>query len=91
MKSDQPKKVGGLTVEQMARMEREMDTLQQDVKSVESRYGDDVLHLVIASGYLSKLVGNIAIKRYMGQHHPELMAEFASIIAAGSIDQTNGS
>ena len=52
-KSDRPKKVGGLTSEQMSRMEREMETVQQDLKTVESRYGDDVLHLVIASGYLS--------------------------------------
>ena len=89
--SDQPKKVGGLNADQMARMEREMETLQQDMKSVESRYGDDVLHLVIASGYLSKLIGNIAIKRYLGQHHPEFLAEFASIISAGSIDQTSPS
>ena len=60
VKSDKPKKVAGLTVEQMARMEREMETLQQDVKSVESRYGDDVLHLVIAAAYVSKLAGNAA-------------------------------
>ena len=46
VKSDKPKKVAGLTVGQMARMEREMETLQQDVKSVESRYGDDVLHFL---------------------------------------------
>lgn len=91
VKSDQPKKVGGLTTEQMARMEREMEALQQDVKSVESRYGDDVLHLVIASGYLSKLVGNTAIKRYLGQHHPELLAELTTIISAASIDQTSAS
>jgi ParB-like chromosome segregation protein Spo0J len=91
VRSDQPKKVGGLTVEQMARMEREMETLQQDLKSVESRYGDDVLHLVIASGYLSKLAGNVAITRYLGLHHPEFLAEFASIISAGSIDQPNAS
>ena len=57
VKSEQPKKVGGLTPDQMARMEREMETVQQDLKMVEARYGDDVLHLVIASGYLSKLVG----------------------------------
>jgi hypothetical protein len=54
---------------------------------VESSYGDDVLHLVIASGYLSKLVGNRDIKRYLSQHHPELLAEFLSIISATSLDQ----
>jgi ParB-like chromosome segregation protein Spo0J len=89
VKSDQPKKIGGLTADQMARMEREMEALQQDVKSVESRYGDDVLHLVIAAAYLGKLVGNAAINRYLGQHHPELLAELSSIITAASIDQAN--
>jgi hypothetical protein len=39
-------------------MEREMGALQQDFKAVEASYGDDVLHLVIASGYLAKLVNN---------------------------------
>jgi hypothetical protein len=69
VKSDQPKRVGGLTPEQMTRMEREMETVQQDLKSVESRYGDDVLHLVIACGYVSKMVKNREIKRYLTQHH----------------------
>jgi ParB-like chromosome segregation protein Spo0J len=91
VRSDKPKKIAGLTLEQMARMEREMELLQQDMKSVESRYGDDVLHLVIASGYLAKLVGNRAINRYLGQHHPELVTEFASIISAASIDQAGAS
>lgn len=90
VKSDQPKRVGGLTPEQMARMEREMDTLQQDLKTVEATYGDDVLHLVIASGYLSKLTGNTAVKRYLGQYHPEILTEFRAIIAATSHERADG-
>jgi ParB-like chromosome segregation protein Spo0J len=89
MKADRPKKVGGLTPDQMARMEREMETLQQDLKTVESRYGDDVLHLVIASGYLAKLTANRAVKRYLTQHHPEILEEFTTIVAAASLDQAN--
>jgi ParB-like chromosome segregation protein Spo0J len=88
VKSDRPKRVGGLTPEQMSRMEREMNTVQQDLKTVESRYGDDVLHLVIASGYLSKLVKNRDIKRYLTQHHPEILSEFVAIISATSLDST---
>ena len=38
VKSEQPKKIGGLTPDQMARMEREMETVQQNLKTVESRY-----------------------------------------------------
>lgn len=89
VKSEEPKKIAGMTPEQMARMEREMEKLQRDLKSVESRYGEDVLQLVIASGYLSKLVANAETKRYLGQHHPEILSEFRAIIAATSLDQVN--
>ncbi|MGE0705459.1 MAG: plasmid partitioning protein RepB C-terminal domain-containing protein [Vicinamibacterales bacterium] len=88
VKPDKPKRVAGLTADQMLRMEREMETLQRDLKSIETRYGEDMLHLVIASGYLSKLLTNKAVKRYLVAHHPEIEAEFASIIAATSLDQT---
>ena len=87
-KPDQPKKIAGMTHEQMARMEREMASLQQDFKQIEASYGDDILHLVIASGYLSKLVGNREIERYLSQHHGELLNQFRAIIAASSLDQT---
>jgi hypothetical protein len=70
-------------------MEREMEALQQHVKNVESSYGDDVLHLVIASGYLAKLVGNRDVKRYLNSHHPELLTEFLAIISATSLDQSD--
>lgn len=43
VKSDQPKQIAGMTAEQMARMEREMEKVQRDLKTVESRYGEDVL------------------------------------------------
>jgi ParB-like chromosome segregation protein Spo0J len=91
VKSERPKKVGGLTSEQMARMEREMEGVQQDLKMVESTYGDDVLHLVIASGYLSKLISNKDIRRYLSQHHPEILSEFVAIVSATSLDQTASS
>jgi ParB-like chromosome segregation protein Spo0J len=86
VKPDKPKKVGGLTPEQMLRMEREMETVQRDLKSVETRYGEDMLHLVIASGYLGKLLANKAIKRFLDTHHPEIASEFGAIVAAASLD-----
>jgi ParB-like chromosome segregation protein Spo0J len=89
VKADQPKRIAGMTAEQMARMEREMEKLQKDLKTVESRYGEDVLQLVIASGYLSKLVRNSGIRRYLTQHHAEILTEFNAIIAATSLDQAN--
>lgn len=89
VKSDQPKRIAGMTADQMARMEREMEKVQRDLKAVESRYGEDVLQLVIASGYLSKVVRNPGVKRYLTQHHPEILTEFHAIISATSLDQVS--
>lgn len=90
VRPDQPKKISGMTPEQMERMEREMAALTQDFKALEASYGDDVLHLIIASGYLSRLVANSAIERYLQQRHPELLSEFKAIIASSSLDQAAG-
>lgn len=87
-KPDKPKRVHGMTPEQMARMEREMASLQQEFKAVDATYGDDVLALVITVGYLSKLVGNKKIDKYLAQNHSEILNEFRSIIAAASLDHT---
>ena len=87
--ADRPKKVGGISPEQMARMEREMETLQRDFKAVESSYGDDMLDLVVATGYLSKLVANPEIARYLESRHPEYIGEFRVIISAASLDEPN--
>lgn len=85
---DRPKKIGGMTSEQMARMEREMSSLTQDFKALEASYGDDVLHLVIASGYLARLVNNEEIERYLRSRHPEILDEFRAIISAASLDRS---
>jgi len=91
MKPDEPKRVSGLTSEQMLRMEREMETLQRDLKLVEARYGDDTLHSVIAAAYLSKLLNNPNIRGYLEQHHPEILTEFNAIATAASLDQASAS
>jgi hypothetical protein len=64
---DRPKKIRGLTAEQMARMEREMDGLQREFKAVSASYGDTVLNLVVASGYVSRLIGNPGVSGYLAR------------------------
>ena len=90
MRLDKPKRVGGMTPDQMARMEREMASLTQDFRALETSYGDDVLHLVVASGYLNRLLNNPLIERYLSTRHPELVDEFRAIIAASSLDHVEG-
>jgi hypothetical protein len=87
VKPDRPKKVGAITPEQMKRMEKEMESLHHEFKAVEARYGDDVLQLVIASGYIAKIISNPRIEKYLTKNHAEILAEFRSIVSATSPDQ----
>ncbi|MDO8812289.1 MAG: plasmid partitioning protein RepB C-terminal domain-containing protein [Gallionella sp.] len=82
-----PAKLTGLSQEQMAKMEREMSNLQGQYKMVEQTYGQDVLNLVLAKGYLTKLLENKSVARYLKQRQPEVLAEFETIVQTVSLDQ----
>ena len=82
------KKPGGdrsVTTDQIARMERELASLQTQVKSVEETYGIDNLHLTVAKGYIKKLISNGRIARWLSQHRPEYLTEFQSVAEMDSI------
>lgn len=81
-----PPKLTGLTQEQMAKMEREMSNLQGQYKMVEQTYGQDVLNLVLAKGYLTKLLENKAVVKYLKQRQPEVLAELQAIVQTVSVE-----
>ena len=85
-KPDRPKTVSGLTSEQMARMEREMESLTKDYQALEATFGDDVLQLVLASRYLGRLIQNTNIVGYLEARYPEIIVEFRTIVSATSLD-----
>lgn len=76
----------GVTQEQMAKMERELASVQSKYKAVEQSYGQDVLNLVVARAYLVRLLGNSAVVRYLKQRQPDFLGEFDSIVKAASLD-----
>lgn len=73
------KKVKGLTPDQVARMETEAARLQREFKVIEQDYGADHLDLVLAAGYVGRLLTNARVVRYLAQKHPEILAEFQKI------------
>nr|WP_316643102.1 plasmid partitioning protein RepB C-terminal domain-containing protein [uncultured Roseateles sp.] len=81
-----PRKVHGVTPEQMARMEREMANLQGQYRLVEQTYGQDVLNLVLARGYLAKLLENPKVSKYLKLRQPEVLEQFAAIVATSTLD-----
>ena len=81
-----PKKITGVSAEQMAKMEREMGNLQEQFKLAEQTYSQDILNLVLTKGYLAKLMANEAILRHMTKHHPDVLNEFGSIVLMVALD-----
>lgn len=74
-----PRSTRGLSGEQLALMERESGNLDRQLKMAEQTYGTDHLDLVLAKGYLARLLGDAKVVRYLAQWHPEILAEFQKI------------
>lgn len=71
-----PKKpVQGLSQDQIALMENETASLDREFKAIEQDYGD----LVLATGYLARLLGCASVVRYLAQFYPEILSEFQKI------------
>ncbi|HHW4679381.1 MAG TPA: plasmid partitioning protein RepB C-terminal domain-containing protein [Xylella sp.] len=80
------RKLPGVTAEQMVKMECEMGNLQGQLKEVEKSYGQDVLLLVLARGYLGKLIDNKAVFRFLKQRYPDILVEFEKIVQTVALD-----
>ncbi|EIG60581.1 plasmid partitioning protein RepB C-terminal domain-containing protein [Bradyrhizobium sp. WSM1253] len=74
-----PRAPKGLSDEQLTLMERESASLAREFKVAEQTYGADHLDLVLAVGYLSKLLRNGKVVGYLAKHFQELLFEFQRI------------
>jgi hypothetical protein len=82
------KPVRGLLQEQKSRMQHELDCVLKE-SGARDGYGADVLSLVVASGYVSRLIENKAIEDYLSRSHPDILKEFRAIAAATSLDDVS--
>ena len=62
-----------------------METLEHDLKSVEASYGENMLNLTLARGYVKKLIDNAKVVRFLNTNHSDILSEFESIAAAESL------
>lgn len=81
-----PKVKPAATSEQMAKLAREMDKVQGQYQQAEQTYGADLLHLTVAKGYLTRLLGNEAVRRYLNQHQAEILEEFQALVDTNALD-----
>jgi hypothetical protein len=69
----------GLTEDQRALMERESANLDREFRFIEQTYNSDHLDLVLAIGYVVRLLGNARVVRHLAQFHADILGEFQKI------------
>ncbi|WP_184027275.1 plasmid partitioning protein RepB C-terminal domain-containing protein [Sphingomonas yantingensis] len=74
-----PRRVPGLTDDQVATMQRESENVDRQLRAVEQSYSADQLDLMLAAGYVNRLLGNARVVRYLAQHHADILAEFQKL------------
>ena len=86
LEPDKHNLVEGLTPEQVAKMEKEMEVLQRDLKLVEESHGNQVLNLVLARSYLARLFDNVRVARYLTQYHADIFRELQMVCEGSSLE-----
>ncbi len=82
---DEPKKKAGMSPEDIARMESEMESLERDLKAVTDNYTENMFTLQTAQTYIKNLLKNAKVVRYLNANHSEIYSEFETIAAAESV------
>lgn len=72
-------KANGVTDEQLSVMQRESATLDRDFRLIEESYGLDHLDLVLAKGYLGRILANTRIRDYLERHHKDILTELVQL------------
>ena len=76
---EKEKKKKGLTREEVARLEQEMEIIGRDFRAVEQSYGDNVLNLTLIRGYVKKLLENGKVTRFLKNNYADILGEFEMI------------
>lgn len=75
-----------LKPEDLAKMRKEMDSLQKDIKEIQVAYETTVLDLTFALGYLKRILNNGRVVRFLSSSHKEILDEFTRIIESSPLE-----
>jgi len=81
----EPKKKTGLSVEELAAMQRERETLEKDYRAVKASFTENMMCLTCARGYIKKLLNNVKVVRFLNAHFPDFISGFETIVTAGNV------
>ena len=78
-------RIGDVSREQIARLERELAAVQGRTQFVEETYGVDNLQFTVAKTYLTRLLNKANVVRWLKKNQPDFLAEFQQITEITSL------
>lgn len=85
-KTDKPTSKDRFTAEDLAKIEREMESIGHDMRTLEDTHGQNTLKLVIVVGYLKRLLASANVVKYLARKHPDLLSQFQKLVETTSLD-----
>jgi hypothetical protein len=79
------KKDHGISEEEIARMQKEMETLERDYRLHQDNFGENSLHLNAAQRYVKRLLENAKVKRFICNRYPEILEEIQELAALDTL------
>jgi len=79
----------GTAEHDVARLRREIRSMEHEFRLVQEEYGQNMLNLVVVIGYLRSLLDNAAVVRFLSQTEPTILAEFQKIIDHADMKATD--
>lgn len=80
------KKQNDISIADIKKIEKEMETIEADFKSVQTAYGQNVINLTLSRGYLKKLLQNHHIATYLEENHQDILEGFQEILDSTSLE-----
>lgn len=71
----------GLSGDEVVRMEKEMEVLERDYRLSQDQFGENSLHLNATQRYVTRLLGNAKVRKFLGNRYPEVLEEFQALAA----------
>lgn len=64
-----------------------MSNVQEKYKDAEKSYGSELLNLVVAKGYLAKLLENDSVRSWLGRHAADILEQFDRVVNTTSMEE----
>jgi ParB-like chromosome segregation protein Spo0J len=78
----------GVKAEEVAAMEKEVESLEQNFLALEEAHGKNTLHLVLAVAYLRKLLDNNAVGKFLANRYADINSELQKLIETTSLERS---